>query len=139
VLRKHFENAIKISPAPAETIAFLVPYYCRNEKDIDCIKAFWPQILWLRFRNIETSRCELFPKVFDLGEEEVNVSLLYNWDENSPFAIQGLSNQRPGIDFTILADIAGDSSRAYILVKMQNLIHNLHALLFYVSNRLSIS
>jgi hypothetical protein len=83
VLGKHFENTVKISSAPTETIAFLVPYYPWNEKNIDSIEARRSKILRFRLRNIETSSRELFPEVFDLGEEEVNVSFLYNRDKNT--------------------------------------------------------
>src|SRR6266568_2487304 len=109
---KRFENAIKISSTPAETIALLVPH---NPRD------------------------KLFPEVFDLGEEKVNVSFLHNWDKNSLVAIQGLPNERTSVNLAALADVAGNTSRPDILVKMQNLIHDLHTLLFYVSSRLSIS
>jgi len=139
VFGKRFKNAVKISSAPAEAIAFLVPHNPGNEQNIDSIEGLGPKMLWLRFGNIEATRCELFSKVFDLGEEEVNVSFLYNRDKNSLVAIQGLSNQRASINFAILADIACNTSRPNVLVKMQNLIHDLHALLFYVSSRLSIS
>jgi hypothetical protein len=36
---------------------------------------------------VEASRRKLFPEVFDLGEEKVNVSFLHNWDKNSLVAI----------------------------------------------------
>ncbi|HWY28601.1 MAG TPA: hypothetical protein VNW25_05015 [Candidatus Sulfotelmatobacter sp.] len=133
---KRFENAIKISSAPAETVAFLVPYYAWYEKDVNGVEAFWPKVLGLRLRNIEISRREFFPEVFELGEEEVNVSFLHNRNKNPPVAIQGLSDQRPSIDLTTLADVACYTPRADILIEMQDLIHYLHALLFYISNRL---
>jgi hypothetical protein len=139
VFWKRFENPVKISSAPAETVAVFVPRYPWNEQNIDNIKTFRPKELRPRFGNIETSRREVFPEVFELREEEVNVSFLYNRDKNSFAAIQGFSNQRASINLTILADVAGNPSRADILVKMQNLICDLHALLFNVSSRLSIS
>jgi hypothetical protein len=139
VYRERFENTVKISSPPAETVALLVPHDRGNEQNINSIKALGPKILQLGLGNIETSRRELFPKILDLREEEVNVSLLYNGDKNSLVAIQGLSNQRTSINFTVFADIAGNTSRADVFVKMQNLICDLHALLFNVSSRLSIS
>jgi hypothetical protein len=42
VFWKRFENAIKISSTPAETIAFLVPYYPGNEHNVDWIEALGP-------------------------------------------------------------------------------------------------
>jgi hypothetical protein len=92
VLGKRFENTVKISSAPAETIALLVPYYPWNDKNIDSIEALRPNILRSWLGNIETSWSEFFPEVFDLGEEEVNVSFLYNRDKNMLVSIQGFSN-----------------------------------------------
>jgi hypothetical protein len=139
MFRERFENAVKISSAPAETVALLVPHDSRNEQNVDSIEAFRSNNLRSGFGNIETSRRKVLPKVFDLGEEEVNVSFLYNRDKDSLVSVQGLSNQRASINLTVLADIAGNTSRPDILVKMQNLISNFHALLLYVSSRLSIS
>ncbi len=42
MLRERFEDAIEISPAPAQAVAFLVPHYSRNEHDVDCIEALGP-------------------------------------------------------------------------------------------------
>jgi len=92
VFWERFENTVKVSSAPSETIAFLVPYYPWNEKNVDGVEAFRPKILWSWLGNTETSRREFFPEVFDLGEEEVNVSFLYNRDENALVSIQGFSN-----------------------------------------------
>jgi hypothetical protein len=92
VFRERFENTVKISSAPTETVAVFVPRYPWNEQNIDSIKTFRPKELWPRFGNIETSRREVSPEVFELREEEVNVSFLYNRDKNSLVAIQGFSN-----------------------------------------------
>jgi hypothetical protein len=42
VFRERFENAVKISSAPTEAIAFLVPYDPGNEHNVDCIEALGP-------------------------------------------------------------------------------------------------
>src|SRR3989442_15721463 len=136
---KRFENTVKISSARAETVAFLVPHDPGNEQHIDSVEALGPNKLRPGFRNVEISRRKLFPEVFELREEKVNVSLLHNGNKNSLVAIQGLPNERTSVSLTALADITGNTSRADILVKMQNLIHDLRTLLFYVSSRLPIS
>jgi hypothetical protein len=118
VFRERFENTVKISSAPAQAVAFLVPYYPRNKHDVDCIEALWPLKLGLGLGDVEASWRELFPEIFDLGEEEVNVSFLHNWDKNSLAAIQGLSNERTSVNLAVLADVACNTSRADILVKM---------------------
>jgi len=92
VLGKRFENTVKISSAPAETIALLVPHYPWNEENIDGIEAFGPKILRSWLWNMETSGRQFFPKVFDFGEKEVNISFLYNRDENALVSIQGFPN-----------------------------------------------
>src|SRR5205807_2933063 len=79
------------------------------------------------------------PEVFDLGEEKVNVSFFHNGNKNSLVGIQGLPDERTSINLTALADVTGNTPRADILVKMQNLIQDFHTLLLYVSSRLSIS
>src|SRR5205807_8822911 len=62
-----------------------------------------------------------------------------NGNKNSLVAIQGLSDERTRVNLATLADVTGNTPRADILVKMQNLIQDFHTLLLYVSSRLSIS
>ena len=78
MLRKRLEDAIKISSAPAEPVALLIPHYPWNENYVDPVEALWSQKLWLGFGNVEASRRELFSEVLDLGEKEVNISFLYD-------------------------------------------------------------
>jgi hypothetical protein len=42
MLWERFENAVKVSSAPAEAIPLFVPYDPRNEHDIDSIEALGP-------------------------------------------------------------------------------------------------
>jgi len=135
---ERLEDAVKVSSAPAEAVAFLVPYYPGNEHYVNCIKTLRTEIFLSGFGNVEASGGELLPEVFDLGEEEVNVSLLHNRDENTLVAIQRLPNEGTSVNLAALVDIAGNTSRPDILVKVQNLIHDFHTLLFNVSNRLSV-
>src|SRR5260370_41631493 len=78
VLRKRFENTIKISSTPAETIAFLVPHYPWNEKNIHGVEAFRPKVLRSLLGDIETSWQQFLPKLLGLAEDKFNRSLLYN-------------------------------------------------------------
>jgi len=133
MFRERLEDAVKVSSAPAEAVAFLVPYYPGNEHYVNCIKTLRTEIFLSGFGNVEASGGELLPEVFDLGEEEVNVSFLYNRDQNSLVAIQGFPNKRTSVNLASLADVAGNASRTDIFVKMENLIHDLHTLLFNVS------
>jgi hypothetical protein len=128
------ENAVEISSAPSEAIPLFVPNYSWYEHDVDSIEALRPQKLRLGLGNIEASRRKLLPKVLDLGKKEINISFLYNRDQNPLVAIQRLPDQLASVDLAVLANIAGDTSRANILVKMHDLVHDFHALLFNVSN-----
>jgi len=129
-----FENAVEISSAPSEPIPLFVPNYSWYEHDVDSIEALRPQKLRLGLWNIEASRRKLLPKILDLGKKEINVSFLYNRDKDPLVTIQRLPDQLASVDLAVLANIAGNTSRANILVKMHDLVHDFRALLFNVSN-----
>jgi hypothetical protein len=80
VFWERFEDAVKVSSAPTEAVAVLIPHYPWNEHEVDNIEALWPQKFLFGFGNVEAPRGKFFPEVIDLGEEEVNVSFLHNGD-----------------------------------------------------------
>src|SRR2546426_4345350 len=119
---KRFENTVKISSAPAETVAFLVPHDPGNEQHIDSVEALGPNKLRPGFRNVEISRRKLFPEVFELREEKVNVSFLHNGNKNSLVAIQGFPNERTSVNLASLADVASNTDRKSTRLNSSHLV-----------------
>ncbi len=128
------DDSVKVSSSPAQPVAFTVPDDTRNENHVNRVKAHGMNILGFRLKNAERAGSQFASQVFDLAEEQFDVSLLHDWNEDAFFLVKSRSDQGSSVDLAVFANVARYSSGSHIFVEMQYLIDNVLALLLDLSN-----
>jgi len=138
VRRQILDDSVKVSSPPAQPVAFSVPDDARDENYVNGVKARGMNILWLRLQNAESAGREFASEVLDFREEELDVSLLHNWNEDTFLLVESSSDEDSGVYLTVFVDVASYSPGSDILVKMHCLIDDFLALLLDLSDRLAV-
>ena len=134
VLGQVLDDSVKISSSPAQPVTFTVPDDTRNENHVNSIKAHRMNVLRFRLKNAERAGRKFASQVFDLAEEQFDVSLLHDWNEDAFFLVKSRSDKGSSVNLTVFANVARYSSGSNIFVEMQYLIDNVLALLLDLSN-----
>ena len=134
VLGQVLDDSVKVSPSPAQSVAFTVPDDAWNKDHVHSIKADRMNVLRFRLKNAERAGSQFASQVFDLAEEQFDVSLLHDWNEDAFFLVKSRSDQGSSVDLAVFVNVARYSSSSNIFVEMQYLIDNVLALLLDLSN-----